>query len=93
MPRYRDIFGSKRDPRGTRRWRTIRDMMLKKEPRCRYCNRLSETVHHIEPVIRRPDLFWTQSNLTVCCRDCHHHLDAGRIKPKPPPPSTWNGAM
>ena len=36
MPRYRDIFGSKRDPRGTRRWRTIRDMMLKKEPRCRY---------------------------------------------------------
>ncbi len=68
-------------------------MMLKKEPRCRSCNRLSETVHHIEPVVRRPDLFWVQSNLYPCCRECHQHLDAGRIKPKPPPPSTWEGAM
>ncbi len=93
MPRFRDVFGSERDPRGTRRWRAIRDMMLRNEPKCRSCGRLSETVHHLEPVVKRPDLAMDQRNCYPCCRECHRLLDAGLLKPKPPPFREWNGAM
>jgi len=68
-------------------------MMLKREPKCRQCDRLSETVHHIEPIVRRPDLAFDQSNLLPCCKECHRLLDAGRLQPKPPPFQEWNGAM
>jgi len=68
-------------------------MMLRNEPKCRSCGRLSETVHHLEPVVKRPDLAMDQRNCYPCCRECHRLLDAGLLKPKPPPFREWNGAM
>lgn len=91
--RYRKIFGT-RDPRSTRRWRRIRATMLGGEPLCRQCQaRISTEVHHIEPVVRRPDLALVQSNLIPVCSECHEQLDRGLIKPvRFPRVDRWDGA-
>lgn len=84
--RFRDIYGQ-RDPRGSRRWRRLRDVIIRREPICRQCGKQVTTdVHHIEPVVRRPDLALVQSNLLPCCSECHHLLDQGLLKPKRDPP-------
>lgn len=91
--RFRDVYGT-RDPRSTRRWRRFRDVMIRREPICRQCRqRASTEVHHIEPVVRRPDLALTASNCIPVCERCHLDLDQKRIRPnRDPPPGRWDGA-
>jgi 5-methylcytosine-specific restriction endonuclease McrA len=91
--RFRKIYGT-RDPRSTRRWRRLRDDMLKSEPVCRQCQaRISTDVHHIEPVVRRPDLALSRSNLLPCCHECHLQLDRGILRPvRSPRLARWDGA-
>lgn len=91
--RFRDIFGT-RDPRSTRRWRKLRDVMIRREPICRQCGKRASTeVHHIEPVVRRPDLALTQSNLIPVCERCHLDLDRKLMAPRREPRGgQWDGA-
>jgi 5-methylcytosine-specific restriction endonuclease McrA len=94
VTRYRDIYPN-RDPRAGadgEKWRRLRDRVIRREPICRQCGRrASVECHHIEPVVRRPDLALTWTNLLPCCRECHRRLDRGVVKPKREPPPRPEG--
>ena len=90
--RFRDVFGT-RDPRTTRRYRKWRDAIIRREPRCRQCGkRASEEVHHIEPVVRAPALAMVFTNVIPVCKECHHALDQGFLKPVREQSRKWDGA-
>ena len=64
-------------PYCTARWQTIRALQLQRNPLCEYCKELgyirkAEHVDHIEPVKKRPDLAFTESNLRSLCAPCHN---------------------
>jgi 5-methylcytosine-specific restriction enzyme A len=68
------------DPRGTRRWRKLRAMVLSREPLCRdpYGTHqtqarveVAQELDHIVGVLVKPDLAFDPSNLQPLCRACH----------------------
>lgn len=64
------------DPRQTRRWRKLRDRVVREEPVCwlqlESCTRWSTTGDHIIPVEVRPDLALVRSNVRGACGSCNH---------------------
>lgn len=71
------------DPRHTRAWRKLRDLVVEEEPTCRLrfpriCTLISTTADHIIPVTERPDLVLERTNLRGACGPCN---DARRNVP------------
>lgn len=65
------------DPRHTRRWRKLRDQVIREEPVCRLalpgiCTRWSTTGDHIKPVETHPHLALVRSNVQGACGPCNH---------------------
>ena len=65
------------DPRQTRRWRKLRDQVVREEPVCQLqlaeiCTSVSKTADHIIPVTVRPDLAYVRSNHRGACRPCNN---------------------
>ena len=100
MPRrvYRYAGRDWPDPRSTRAWRALRDQVVAEEPRCQLaydgiCTRRSQTADHIVPVVERPDLGMTRTNLRGACHACNGHRNQlsrrrgrpGSKKPRPRP--------
>lgn len=64
------------DPRNTRAWRRLRDLVVIEEPTCRLrfpgiCTTVSTTADHIIPVTVRPDLAMQRTNLRGACQPCN----------------------
>lgn len=64
------------DPRNTRAWRRLRDLVVIEEPTCRLrfpgiCTTVSTTADHIIPVTVRPDLALERTNCRGTCRPCN----------------------
>jgi hypothetical protein len=72
--------------RNSVRWRNVRAQKLAEFPMCedplghhgrQGTTRTAEQVHHIEGLIDRPDLAYTQTNLMSVCMACHAALERG----------------
>jgi 5-methylcytosine-specific restriction endonuclease McrA len=64
-----------------RRWRRLRDQVVREEPICRLripgvCTLVSTTGDHILPVRYRPDLKFERRNVQGSCRACNHKKGA-----------------
>lgn len=60
------------DPRSTRRWRALRAAVLAASTTCHLCGRPgADTVDHLVPVRRRPDLCFDPANLRPAHRGCN----------------------
>ncbi len=60
--------------RKTNRWKRMSENVRDRFPLCQWpdgCEELSTSVHHIEPIARRPELAYSESNLVPLCE--HHH--------------------
>jgi hypothetical protein len=58
-----------------RRWRRLRNDVVKQAKCCMACGYKKELeAHHILPRHIKPELALTWNNLVVLCRDCHFHL-------------------
>lgn len=57
--------------RSSGRWQKLRAWILKHHPLCFLCVKPAREIHHIEEAAKRPDLFFTVSNLAQLCDDCH----------------------
>ena len=63
------------------RWRKVRALKLAQDPLCEDCRehgvvRVAAQVHHLEPVITRPDLAFVLENLRSLCVPCHARREA-----------------
>lgn len=69
-------------------WKALRRLVLKEQHHeCQLCKAKgiyteAVTVHHIEPILKRPDLALTKSNCMAICDECHYQEHHG-TKPKP----------
>lgn len=75
----------------TKRWRSKRDKVLRRdEYLCRECKRYGKTtpattVHHINPMDKRPEWALQTWNLLSLCNACHdsmHDRDSGELTVK-----------
>jgi 5-methylcytosine-specific restriction endonuclease McrA len=69
---------------GSEQWKRLRRAILHRDGyACRLqgptCVGVANTVHHIEPSSRRPDLFWEPANLISACGACNY-ADGARVK-------------
>ena len=59
----------------SRRWRRLRDQVVREEPLCRLrldcCTVVSTTADHIVPVRYRPALKYVRRNLRGACQPCN----------------------
>ena len=70
--------------RNSARWQTVRDVIRAKHPVCcdpfnRHSNespQLTTQIHHIEPIGKRPELAFEDSNLAPLCDSCHASSEA-----------------
>jgi len=72
-------------------WQQARRVFIAQHPLC--CDpftvhqitgpRLSQHVHHIAPLIERPELACVESNLAALCTACHSHVESLVRKGKP----------
>jgi len=61
--------------RSSDRWQKIRSAFRIEYPLCRYCRKApTEHVHHIEPVVEKPDLDFDWDNLFPACGLCHDEI-------------------
>lgn len=63
------------DPRRTRAWRKLRDLVVREEPLCWLrlpgCTTYSQTADHVLTVKARPDLAMVRANLHGACYSCN----------------------
>lgn len=63
------------DPRHSRAWRKLRDLVVLEEPDCRLrlpgCTGISTTADHIEHFVTHPHLALERSNLRGSCETCN----------------------
>lgn len=71
-------YSRARKIRSSRRWQLVRDLKIKKNPLCEDCGAPAAEVHHVLPVVARPDLAFTLENLRSLCRDCHARQEKAR---------------
>lgn len=72
----------------TTTWKKLREAVLARDNHlCQECLRqgyIEEAKHvdHIEPAVKRPDLFWQMDNLQSLCASCHTKktIEEQRIK-------------
>lgn len=67
--------------RNTARWRALRKLKLAQDPLCEDCRdhgrvEPASQVHHMEPLVRRPDLAYSMENLLSVCTTCHSRREA-----------------
>jgi 5-methylcytosine-specific restriction protein A len=67
--------------RSSPRWRALRRLKLARDPLCEDCRERGRTepasqVHHVEPLVRRPDLAFEMGNLRSLCTTCHARREA-----------------
>ena len=60
----------------SKRWKDLRDDMLRAEPFCRECIKhgrrvLTAEIDHIQKHSGDPSLFWNRDNLQGLCKPCH----------------------
>jgi 5-methylcytosine-specific restriction endonuclease McrA len=61
-----------KDPRDSRQWRALRKTVLARDGfTCGYCGQTADTVDHILPVDKHPDLAMSLENLIAACRPCN----------------------
>jgi 5-methylcytosine-specific restriction endonuclease McrA len=61
-----------KDPRDSRQWRALRLTILARDGyECRYCGNTADTVDHIIPVKKSPDLAMNPENLVSACKSCN----------------------
>ena len=70
---------------GSVRWQKTRRMKLNVNPMCERCDPITSAsvaveVHHLIPLLVRPDLGLSLENLESLCTDCHHRID--RMTPR-----------
>lgn len=77
------------DPRETKRWRKLRDQVVREQPICKLqlpgCTQLSTTADHILTVKARPDLAFEPWNHQGSCASCNMRRGAKtmeQIRPK-----------
>jgi len=68
------------------RWKRVRALKLAQDPLCEDCRergvvRPAAQVHHLEPVVRRPELAFVMENLRSLCVPCHARREAGEGAP------------
>jgi len=71
--------------RKTQRWRKLRKMKLSRNPLCEECRRHgvrepAMQVHHIKPIVLRPELAFEIDNLAALCTTCHARESARERK-------------
>ena len=60
------------DPRDTRSYRKVRLTVLARDQwTCHYCQQPAQTVDHIVPVSKAPDMALSLENLVACCKRCN----------------------
>lgn len=65
-------------------WKKLRREVLKEQKHeCQVCKAKglyteAVTVHHIEPILKRPDLALTKSNCMAICGGCHYEEHHGK---------------
>jgi 5-methylcytosine-specific restriction endonuclease McrA len=67
--------------RNSSAWQKLREATVAAAGgRCQRCGATSEPVdvHHIQPILARPDLALDPANLQVLCRGCHRRSEAER---------------
>jgi 5-methylcytosine-specific restriction endonuclease McrA len=67
--------------RNSPRWRWLRKVKLAQSPLCEDCAahgcvEAATQVHHLEPIVRRPDLAFEMENLRSLCTTCHARREA-----------------
>jgi len=67
--------------RNSGRWRKVRKLKLSRDPLCEDCTEHglvvpAAQVHHLEPLVRRPDLAYAMENLRSLCTTCHARREA-----------------
>lgn len=67
--------------RNSTRWQALRAGFRARNPLCFLCNaaghtRAGQQVHHVEPLIERPDLAFTETNLRNLCCSCHARIES-----------------
>jgi 5-methylcytosine-specific restriction endonuclease McrA len=71
---------------GSRKWRALRDQVVKEEPLCRLrlpgCTVRSTTADHILLRALRPDLAMTRSNLRGACTNCNLRRGRKLVRPQ-----------
>lgn len=66
------IMPKSKDPRDSRQWRTLRKRILERDGyTCMYCGQPADTVDHVLPVSKHPDLAMNQDNLVSACKRCN----------------------
>src|SRR5262245_24641089 len=76
------------DAGGSRRWRALRDQVVREEPTCRVrfdagCTVISRTADHIIPRAVRPDLVMVRANLRGSCVHCNLARGRKTVRPQP----------
>ena len=65
--------------RSSNRWRKLRAIKLANDPLCVDCHDRTEAatqVHHVVPIVQRPDLAFVSGNLRSLCTTCHAKREA-----------------
>lgn len=84
------VKGAYIEPRyNTKRWRTVRGLVLQGNPLCTNCEAtglitVAQMVDHIEPV-RLGGEFWATENLQPLCNSCHASKSAKERNATPNP--------
>ena len=71
--------------RSSKRWQTVRRLVLEANPLCVMCwedgtLKAATQVDHIQSVIERPDLAFDESNLQGLCDPCHYAKSAAEAR-------------
>lgn len=56
---------------GSKRWKDLREFVLRKHPLCVMCERPAMELHHIEPIRQNLALVFRVENLAPLCEECH----------------------
>jgi 5-methylcytosine-specific restriction endonuclease McrA len=61
-----------KDPRDSRKWRAFRLTILARDSyTCVYCNQPANSVDHLVPVSKAPDMAFSPDNCVSACTKCN----------------------
>ena len=66
--------------RSSGRWQKLREWIISRHPLCFLCVKPAKELHHIEDASKRPDLFYTVSNLAQLCEECHEKIKGAEAR-------------
>lgn len=65
-------YPKRKDPRDSRQWRALRKQILARDGFvCVYCGQDADTVDHVIPVNKNPELAMSPDNLLSACKLCN----------------------